>query len=211
MIHAARSGQTAAAKTLILRDVDVNVKDENGIPVLNMAIVRKNLSLVKALIEKRADVNAKDKDGNTPLILASNLGSSDILKTLLEAGAKIQDKDDQGNTALMHAGNTEVAQLLSKDEASLKEKNNDGLTPFLCAASANRAEVVRYWLDRNISVDEKDRNDATALFWAAVSHRGGSMETLQALLDRRANINAKNKAGQNVLVSAIKWGEGKNK
>lgn len=112
---------------------------EHGLDPLSAACGRGFSTVVEKLVEKGALVQReKVSEGNTliesaPLCLAAHFKEADIVRLLINFGASPKSIFFQGNTALHYAclkGHLEVVRELLKAGASLKTKNDRGLTPL---------------------------------------------------------------------------------
>ena len=75
---------------------------------------------------------------------------------------------------------------------------------FRQAAQAGDSNKVKYWLDRNMSINAKsDASGNTALHGAA---RSGHFEVVQLLLDRGSDSKEKNYKGMTALDMALQYG-----
>ena len=140
-----------AAKGLIdLPSTHVNLPNSKGETPLMMAAIKGQVDLAKALIARDADVN---REGWTPLHYAVSAPSEDgsdlkMVALLLQHHAYIDAASPSGTTPLMMAaqyGTRSAVELLIKEGADPKLKNQQGLTAVDFATRADRAEVVR-WL-----------------------------------------------------------------
>ena len=80
--------------------LDVNVKNEQGLPPLSVACNYAQVDFVKFFISKRADVNSRDKRGNTPLMYAFESGSKEVIEILLNHGANLNLLNREGESAI---------------------------------------------------------------------------------------------------------------
>src|SRR4051812_616835 len=83
-----------------------NVRDECGQTLLDHAIYRGPLSLVRSLIELGADPNYADPGGFPSLFAACDRAAADrheVMALLLAAGASVQQRGMNDYTALHHA------------------------------------------------------------------------------------------------------------
>ena len=140
-----------AAKGLIdLPSTNVNLPNSKGETPLMMAAIKGQLPLAKALIARGADVN---REGWTPLHYAVSTASEDgsdlkMIALLLEHHAYIDAASPNGTTPLMMAaqyGTRSAVQLLIKEGADPKVKNQQGQTATDFATRAERSEIVD-WL-----------------------------------------------------------------
>ena len=140
-----------AAKGLIaLPATQVNLANSKGETPLMMAAIKGQVDLAKALIARDADVN---REGWTPLHYAVSAPSEDgadlkMVALLIEHHAYIDAPSPNGTTPLMMAaqyGTRSAVQMLIKEGADPKVKNQQGLTATDFATRADRSEVVQ-WL-----------------------------------------------------------------
>jgi len=82
---------------------DLNLREDDGLTPLHLAVLHCRLSIVKLLISKGADLNAKATGGATPLHFAAQEGCAEGIVALRAGGARIDSRDDQGRTPLDRA------------------------------------------------------------------------------------------------------------
>ena len=89
-------------KLLIDSGIDIERVDDEGVSLLDEAIVLGSLELVRFLVEEKGmDVNStKRKSGFTPLMQAASYGYTDIVDFLLEKGADIHARDNNNLNVL---------------------------------------------------------------------------------------------------------------
>jgi ankyrin repeat protein len=92
-------------KYMIESGVDISYVDNEGVGLLDEAIVNGNIEFIKyLLIEKNMDVNStKRKSGMTPLIQAACYGNIELVKLLLSHGADLNVKDKMNLSAIDYA------------------------------------------------------------------------------------------------------------
>ena len=113
--------------------------------------------VVKAHIKQRKPVNALDSEGYSLLHQAVALGDLHLVRELFDKGASPQTE------------------------------NNEGDTPLMCAAEANRWDIATELLEHGADVNTRRKNnDNTPLQLAAYS---GRLDIVQGLLARGADIN----------------------
>ncbi|XP_045391961.1 acyl-CoA-binding domain-containing protein 6 [Lemur catta] len=83
-------------KAIKLKNVDVNLKDEEGRALLHWACDRGHKELVTVLLQYRADINCQDNEGQTALHYAAACEFLDIVELLLQSGADPTLRDQDG-------------------------------------------------------------------------------------------------------------------
>ncbi|KAJ1171946.1 hypothetical protein NDU88_003803 [Pleurodeles waltl] len=78
------------------KDIDVNLKDEEGRTLLHWACDRGHHELVSVLLQHKADINRQDNEGQTALHYASSCEFLDIVDILLKCGADPGLRDQDG-------------------------------------------------------------------------------------------------------------------
>jgi ankyrin repeat protein len=121
-------------------------------------------------------------------------GSAAELKRLLDAGMQPDAKTAAGTTALMLAArDAEKVKLLLARGAEVNARAATGVTALMVAARyRGNAEVVRLLLAKGAkpNADAEVRNDASALFFAAMA---GDVQTAKALVEAGARPDQKMK------------------
>ncbi len=171
-------------RLLLAHKADPNEKSSSGYAPLHCIIptfrTEKKLDdIVHMLLDARADPNLKDKFGETPLFRAAKGGNVDICHTLISVGARF-DADKYLALEI-------VPRIVSSG---------------FCGNSAERIEVLDFFLDRGLFIDEQDRDGNTAAWYA--SGNCASNEVLDRLVERGADINIYNAAGVTPAANARK-------
>jgi uncharacterized protein len=156
---AVRQNCLACAKILIENGADVNITDENGVPVLTTAIINGHYDVAAFLVEKGANVNTADRTGRTPLYSAvdfhsmpdsnrpapkvdqNQVSSFDLIKILIAKGADVN--------ARLKMQQPYRTKLDRGDDTML----TTGTTPLLRAAKAGDAVVMKYLIEHGADVN----------------------------------------------------------
>lgn len=223
---AAANGYTGLVRIFIEHGADVNAQNSTLRTPLHEAIMWGHTAVVEILLKNGAFPLCKEAEGWTPLHEAAWRSPGRVTELLLERAVEIDASSDaplfdidvlnnrsQGsipepftsvaeiirglNTPLHLAvtgGNFDVFEILRQRGASLSLADVEGLMPIHMAAIGGSVSILEALLDAGVGVDVRDtKKDETALHKAS---RRGFVECVQLLLDRGADINAKNRLGQ---------------
>ncbi len=161
--------------------------------------------IVALLLEKGAKINARAADtGETPLMNAVSRGHLEIIGMLLKAGADITAKnrfDFNTLTTAVAAGRQDVAAMLL-DAGAKPDDGAAGLTPPQFAASAGNVEMIRFLARRGANVNYGVKSGGQTALLSAIY--GAHPEAVQALIELKADVNAKTKDGDTPLKAAMK-------
>jgi ankyrin len=209
LVDAVKSGDRAAAMTLITQKADVNAPEVDGTTPLHWAVHHGDLELTQRLIRAGAKVNVKNDYGSTPMAEAAVLGRTDLLEALLKAGADVESPNADGQTALMvvaRSGRVDAARLLLKYGAKVNAVEQwRGQTALMWAvaqkqtamvaelvkagADVNARSTVNNW-ERQVTAEPRaiyrPAGGLTPLLYAA---REGCAECARLLVDAGADIN----------------------
>ena len=195
----------AAVKDALNEGADVNYRSDNGKTVLMWAAKYGVTEGVKLLLAAGADVNAKDNYGDTALVCAVRRGYKEVVRELLANGADVnagkRTSTDGMNDFIFAArmGYTEIVELLLAKGADVNAKSTASQGGLVIASDEKYVErSLLNGYDPNY-----DGCDDTALILAA---KMGHKATVDVLLAKDANVNAKNTFGYTALTSAAKNG-----
>ncbi len=166
---------------ILLKNADINLKDDQGNAALHLAIKRDSDSVVDLLLKHNADVNVTGRDGRTtnqsPLYAALLSEKMDLFKRLLEKGADPNISDNEGAFPLSEAclrrnADLETVELLISKGADVNKRENNGASPLIYASqnagvsAETRNAIVKLLLDKGADKSFKDKTGKTALDWA---------------------------------------------
>ena len=226
---AARQGAVHAINALAGAGAYLDAGDPDGITPLLLAIRNGHYAAAAALVENGADVNAADGAGRTPLYSAIDMHSLDWIQNRpapqtadaldsLDVARLLLDYGAAPNPALKAAppgwkGDAVGAQNTFGVLAA-------GTTPFLRAARNADGAAMRLLLDKGADSSLTTRNHVNALM-ALVGGLGrkygadlhvsedeekNALREIAVLIDRGADVNAANDAGQTALHAAAMVG-----
>ena len=196
-----------AINVLLNTGAKPEIVDDEGYTSLHWACQAGNSKeTIQALIDHGADVNATNKKARTALMEACCFGNMNATNVLLNAGAKPEIVDDKGNTSLhwtcISESSKEKTQALIDHGADVNAKNRKGQTVLMSACGKENAVAINLLLNAGAKPDIVDDGGFTSLH--AACQAGNSKETLQALIDHGADVNAANRKGHTVLMSACR-------
>jgi ankyrin repeat protein len=223
VVDAVKSGDRAAALSLLDRHANPNLTEADGTTALDWAVRQDDLDLADRLIRAGADVKAVNRYGVTALSLASLNGNAAMIGKLLAARADAKAANPEGETPLMTAartGNVEAAKVLLDHGADLEARETwHGETALMLAVAESHAAMVRELVsrgadfnatstlvnwERQTTAEPREKwlpmGALTPLLFAA---RQGCVECAQILVDAGAKVNQADPDGVSPMISAI--------
>lgn len=197
---ASSSSGLETVEFLVSKGADVHaVSDGQLITSLMEASYNGNKDIAEFLISQGVDVNAEALGGRTALMSAA-YGHSDIIEVLLSNGAEIDIATDDGQTALGIACNylyEDCIKLLVKNGANPNKRINYAIqTPLMYVSKKGSVEMVKLLLSAGADVNAIDARNTTALMEAIY---GRQLDNFKLLYEHGADIEAKNRNGENIL------------
>ncbi len=199
LLIAAASGHDQMVKFLLAQGADPNLADEGGFSPLHASIWghRDSLEMAKALIAGGADIKAKllkpapalplyglgfagggSMVGATPFALAAANANLPVMRMLVEAGADPLAPSNDGTTPfLLAAGHGWVV----------------GNSPVTLPMGLDAVKQLAEW---GGDVNTTNAGGVTPLHVAA---NNGADDIVQFLIDRGANVNAKDRRGRSAI------------
>ena len=218
---AANSEERHTAETVRLlmdRGVDPNVRDAQQCTPLHVTREEEGESLKRAklLLDYGADLQARDIEGKTVLHHFSKRRHLELVKWAYERGVDVNCTDHNGGTPLLSSVKPpsirdreapETTQTLIELEADVNMVNSQLISPLCFAAGTGCFESASALVQHGANVHHKDENGCTPLHWSTggperlrpLYRIDGALKTIQLLLDRGAEVNVRNLAGETPL------------
>ncbi|MBU6399170.1 MAG: ankyrin repeat domain-containing protein [Verrucomicrobia bacterium] len=122
-------------------------------PLLNLAVERREVGMVRLLLASQAEVNATDGLGRTALHCAAGgqglSGDPNLATLLLARGADVNARANDGSTPLLdalHSPQPTLVKLLLEHGANINARDDQGRTALFRAVSAADPQMVRLLL-----------------------------------------------------------------
>ncbi len=184
--------------------VNVNTFNHNHATALMEASCHGHLAAVLLLIGKGADVNACNRFGETALSLAASMGHETIVQILMINGADLEKKDLDEKTPLflaMEKEHMEVMRRLLKGGASFTPET------LIKISKLGRPNAVGVLLDMLLETvySKVTKQEALNAALLGVSEKG-LVEMVELLLDRGADMNARDIFGNTSFMLCVKEG-----
>lgn len=156
---------------------------------------------ISTVSQFNGDFNCHDEGGNTALIISCNNGQTKIVKLLIAKGANLEIKNNKGINSLFAAiiyNRKEIAELLIAEGVDLSIKGINNATALDCAITLDRNGIAKNIIDGIIDINILV-NGRTYLSRALSSRK---RYYFNALIEKGANPNIKDKDGDSVLLKA---------
>ncbi|XP_074058153.1 transient receptor potential cation channel subfamily A member 1 [Macrotis lagotis] len=188
---ATEKNQIENVKFLLSRGADPNIRNNNLMAPLHLAIQYFYNEIVKILIEHNGtDVNLIGENGNTPLMLACSKDNSEALKFLVDNGAKICKTNKFGCFPVHLAafsGSKKCIEMLLKfgegqgysREYQINFLNNRNSSPLHYAVQSGDLEMIKLCLLNGAQIELVENGKCTALHFAATQ---GATEIVKLMI-----------------------------
>lgn len=211
LIHRAASWGSATTVALLLGKYPqwLSLRWQNKTP-MDLAIERRNHTVVKVLLEHGAAPDSRDQSGFGKTLLQYAVEAEDI-DLVAAVISRLREKsgdgvlNDTGSLALAAAqGQTVMVKTLLACGIPIDDRDfGSGQTALMSAAGHGRHEIMMELLAGGAAVNARDKKNSTALMYAASS---GNTEALRILVAAGAEIAAINDFGWNALMQAAHRG-----
>ncbi|KAL2796369.1 ankyrin repeat-containing domain protein [Aspergillus keveii] len=168
---------------------------------LSVAAHKNHLRVMKILLEYGAGLGP-DAQGKTPLDRAFDSDNAEGAVILLEQGARLSSETDTLLTAASRKGRAKVVQFLLDNKWDPSLPDGSGKTPLVHAVMGRHYEAVDVLLkSQKVNVNAYSQRGTTPLLLASFN---GDAKVAKLLIDKGANVEARNKKGRTALHIAAK-------
>lgn len=147
-----------------------------------------------------------NKAGAKPIHMAASRGHGEVVKAIVQRGEHVDAKTNEGYTALhiaVQSGHAEVVEALIGMGAAVQQKAGaKGETPLHTASRIpNGNACVEMLIKSGAQINAVEADNESPLHYAA---REGFLETVNLLLEDRADPSMQNTNGENALHISVK-------
>jgi len=135
------------AYTRLIEDTDINIKNERGASLLQIAIAYRRNDIALDLIARGIQLNQLDGDLRNELQTALYTYLSDVAIKLISCGVDLNHRDRHGNNALWYAAthpkrDLDLVRLLVEKGSDTQTKNDAGRSPLSAAQERGDKELL---------------------------------------------------------------------
>ena len=139
-------GNLEICECYLTAGMDVNSRDVDGTPMLNIAVRNENIEIVKWLLDNGADVKVISEDrGYSPLMDAVWRGNKEITSLLVEKGSDINILSKDGQTMIIlavGANNIEICKILCENGADVDIADTMGMSAYGYAKLFKKEKIL---------------------------------------------------------------------
>ena len=198
------SGRRDEVLSFVARGVSVEPPPSiKSSPLMQAAIEKQDVDLVRALLERGADAKRAGHYGTTMLHAACEASSVELCELLVQHGASLDAADDWETTPV-HSAAKSLDVLRWAIERGGNATSGSVSTPLMTAVGAGQLECVRLLLDRGATPNASDSYTGATIFKAIEL---GNVEIVELLLRAGAWTQVLSKqTGDTPLTAAAKTG-----
>ncbi len=186
------------------KGLNLNSTDNDGNGIFNYAAKNGNIDFLQQLVDNSVDYKKKNNEGGNAFLFAARGGrghsnSIAVYQYLKSLGLDPNVVTHSGYTPFHSIAYSEkdknIINFFLENGAKLNQKDAEGNTPFMNAASRNSLEIVRLLEKKVDNINEKNKKEQTALMLAIANN---DIEVAKYLLENGANAAATDKQGKNL-------------
>ena len=191
LYQAVNHGNLTSVHRLLKKGADIETTGDNDMTPLEMAVSNGDLPMVQLLLQKGANAHVKDHSLETPLTHAAYRGDAEIVRLLLKQSPDLTEK----NEALLEAAHGEPAIVVEQDQSGRRLS----IEQIMRHVESPWVDTVRLLLDSGADIEATDEYRGPPLVDAAAY---AQTEVVIFLLNRGANLHARDKHGRTALIAA---------
>ncbi|CEL10820.1 hypothetical protein ASPCAL13929 [Aspergillus calidoustus] len=205
IIAAVTHGHVHVVRVLLAAAAKLDSRIRGG-ALLSYAAGKGNVEVVKLLLAPRSSISLTQDEVGAALEDAIQNGHQEVVRFLTQTGIDLERRVNNYRTPLFVACTREtndMVRLLIDLGASTETPYSDGkplLHKVISEGRPNFNETVTLLLDKNASIEARDRSGSTPLITAVLYY---CLDTVKLLLSRNADVEARNNEGFNPLLLAI--------
>lgn len=142
----AAKGRIDVCRKYLEAGMDVNVRDSEGTPLLNIATRNDRMECISWLLDNGADINAVSEDrGYTALMDAVWRGNENSTRLLIEKGSKMNTVNKEGQTMLVlavGAGREAICRMLVENGENPDVRDSMGMSAYEYAKLFKKSDIV---------------------------------------------------------------------
>lgn len=199
MMSAIRTSNLDDIRILVNEEgVDVNYKPQKAIDTFLMTAVEKgNIEIIEYLLKNGADIHAKDKDDQDVLDSIPDKNRNEVAKLLLEynlvdSEAYFRNKINNHTFSLFG-----IAKTMQEIKITFDLTKTIDHISLIGAVFLNQFDTVKFLIKNGVEVNGVTNNRVSALMAAAAV---GNKKIIDLLLENSADLKAKDKNGNNLLM-----------
>jgi len=201
---------------LIKKISNPNIKNNNGISILTLAIIKNRINIVEYLLKHNNNltINEVDSNGFTPLENAINQNNDKIVHMILNYGINnnikinIGMKDYGGNFPLIKAINKKnfemtfsIINYANQNMINTNIQDENGNTPLILSYKNNDLKIFNYLLEY-YNINQTSNSGNTILHYAIFDRK---IDVTKQLLIMGANLHLKNDSNNSPMDVAFNY------
>jgi ankyrin repeat protein len=177
---AAKFDDVSEVQSLLKAGVSPNTLDQNGNPMLIVAIRDKSPKVTNLLLANKAiDIDLSNKSGENPLMIASIEGDLPLVETMV---LKNKAQVNKTGWAPLHyacsTGKLNVAEFLVANGAKVNALSPSETTPLMMAVSSGNELLIKFLLDKGADLTMRNHEGYSAIDVAVLFNRDDIKEGL---------------------------------
>lgn len=135
-----------------LKTENINVRDEEGLSLLHIAIKYENDFAFDLLIKSYININIRDNDGNSPLVYSILYNKTGYFKRLVREKADLNIINNKKESAIMIAldrNKLEMANILFDENVDLSITNENDENIFFSLVRSHNLSLLKKMIEKN--------------------------------------------------------------